>query len=316
VEQVARQLIRAIRGHRSQEAFSRRLGYTSNPVSDWEAARRFPTAAEALRACKLAGIDVAAAVQRFSPAEAAVLAEADDAGVAAWLGALRGNLSIKELAERIGHSRYAVARWLTGETRPRLPEFLQVVDGLTSRLSDLIAELVPIEQVPALLEAHQKRHASRRIVFDEPWVAAVMVLLETSAYRDLGPHQPGWIALRLGIEEEVEERCLSRLEAAGLIEQGPEGAYRTREGLTIDASADPAGTRRLKAHWASLGGARAVAPRDGDLVSYHVIAVSREDLERIREAHVRYFMEVRSIAANSRPEVAALVNLQLLTWGG
>lgn len=315
MELVARQLVRAIRGHRSQEAFSRRLGYTSNPVADWEAGRRFPTAAETLRACRLAGIDVLAAARRFSAEEAELLGEGEDPQVAAWLTALRGNVSIKELAERTGESRYAVSRWLSGETRPRLPEFLQVIDALTHRLSDLVAELVPIDQIPDLLAAHQQRHASRRIVFDEPWVAAVMVLLETTDYQQTGAHRPGWIAERLQIPLEVEERCLTRLEGAGLVARGPAGAFQTRDGLTIDASADPAGTRRLKAHWASLGGARAVAPRDGDMVSYHVIAVSREDLERIREAHVRYFMEVRSIAASSRPEVAALVNIQLLTWG-
>jgi transcriptional regulator with XRE-family HTH domain len=314
MEEVARQLIRAIRGHRSQEAFSRRLGYTSNPVADWEAGRRFPTAAETFRACALAGIDVAAAVARFSPEEAETLGEGADEQVAAWLGALRGNVSMKELADRVGQSRYAVSRWLTGETRPRLPEFLQLVDGLTSRLSDLVAEMVPIDQVPALLPAHLQRHASRRIVFDEPWVAAIIVLLETTAYQDLGVHQPGWLAERLQIPQEVEDRCLARLADAGLVERAPGGTYRTRQELTVDASADPEGTRRLKAHWASLGAARGVAPHEGDMVSYHVVAVSKEDLERIREAHIRYFMEVRSIAANSRPEVAALVNIHLLTW--
>src|SRR5262245_15915722 len=143
MELVARQLVRAIRAHRSQEAFSRRLGYTSNPVADWEAGRRFPTGAETLRACLLLGIDVQAAVSRFSATEAALLGECDDGDVASWLAALRGNLAIKDLAARVGESRYAVSRWLTGDTRPRLPEFLRLVDGLTNRLSDLVAELVP-----------------------------------------------------------------------------------------------------------------------------------------------------------------------------
>ena len=82
MEVVARQLIRAIRGHRSQEAFSRRLGYSSNPVADWEAGRRYPTAAETLRACRLAQIDVAAAFQRFSAQEAGLLGEGDEHVVA------------------------------------------------------------------------------------------------------------------------------------------------------------------------------------------------------------------------------------------
>jgi hypothetical protein len=168
--------------------------------------------------------------------------------------------------------------------------------------------------VPALLEAHQQRHASRRVAFDEPWVAAVMVLLETTAYQSLGRHEEGWIAARLEIPLEVEERCLQRLEEVGLVVRDKGGRYRTREPLTIDARAEPEGMKRLKAHWASMGLKRATAPHEGDLVSYNVVAVSREDLERIREAHVRYFMEVRSIVANSRPEVAALVNVQLMTW--
>jgi hypothetical protein len=32
----ARQLLRAMRGRRSQVAFARRLGYRSNPITDWE----------------------------------------------------------------------------------------------------------------------------------------------------------------------------------------------------------------------------------------------------------------------------------------
>lgn len=309
---VARQLVRAVRGHRSQEAFSRRLGYTSNPVADWEAGRRFPTAAEMLRACTVSGIDVSGAFVRFAEAEAEALTDLTDEAVAAWLSALRGNTSIKELAVRVGASRYAVARWLAGTTRPRLPDFLGMVDGLTDRLSDLLAELVDIERIPAVLDAHRQRHASRRVAFDEPWVAAVMCVLESRGYRTSRRHREGWIARRLGVPLEVEQRCLDRLEEAGLVVREPGGAFATRDALTIDTYSNPEGTRRLKAHWAELGLQRATRPREGDLVSYNVFAVSREDLERIREAHIRYFMEVRSIVSDSEPEVAALVNIQLL----
>jgi transcriptional regulator with XRE-family HTH domain len=314
VQTVARQLVRAIRGKRSQEAFSRRLDYTSNPVADWEAGRRFPTAAETLRACRVAGIDVRAAIARFTPAEAAEIGDADDDAIAAWLRALRGNTALKDLAARTGESRYAVSRWLEGRTRPRLPEFLGLLDALTDRLSDFVAELVPIEEVPVLQHRHEQRRASRRLAFDEPWVAAILVLIETTAYQELPRHVPGWLAGRLDIEEEIEARCLRRLVEAGVAVQEGTRPYRIRDALTIDARAEPDGMKRLKAHWASLGFRRATAPHDGDLVSYNVIAVSRADLERIREAHVRYFLEVRSIVANSRPEVAGLVNVQLLTW--
>ena len=49
-EALAQQLVRAIRAHRSQTAFSRWLGYKSNVVYTWEAGRRWPTASEFVRA--------------------------------------------------------------------------------------------------------------------------------------------------------------------------------------------------------------------------------------------------------------------------
>lgn len=311
----ARQLMRAIRGRRSQEAFSRRLGYTSNPVADWEAGRRFPTAAEAIRACRLSGIDVDAALERFRPEEAAAIGEGDDAGVASWMDAVRGKTAVKEVAARVGRSRYAVARWLAGDTRPRLPDFLRMVDALTGRLSDLVAELVPIESVPSLVARHAERRASRHLAFDEPWTEAILRILETAAYQQRSRHERGWVSRRLEIPLEVEERCLARLEAAGIISQDGDEPYRPAADLTVDTRADPEGTRKLKAHWAELALRRSTQPREGDLVSYNVVSVSREDLERIREAHIRYFHEVRQIVSASEPiEVAALVNIHLLSW--
>lgn len=315
MEEAARQLIRAVRGSRSQEAFSRRLGYSSNPVADWEAGRRFPVAAEFFRACRLARIDVESAVERFAPEQAEAFADGDDDGVAAWLQALRGKTSIGEVADRVGVSRYAISRWLKGSTRPRLPDFLSLIDGLTDRLPDLVALLVDIETVPALVERYRAREAGRTLAFEEPWTEAILRLLETRAYGQLPAHLPGWVSDRLGIDREVEDRCIDKLSAAGIIARDEVGRWRPVGALTVDTRADPKGTLRLKEHWASMGVARATEPHPGDLVSYNVVSVSRADLERIREAHIRYFHEVRQIVSQSDPvEVAALVNIHLMTW--
>ena len=316
MEEVARQLIRAVRGTRSQEAFSRRLGYTSNPVADWEAGRRFPVAAEFFRACRVSRIDVASALRRFAPEQAEAFGAGDDAGVAAWLQALRGTTAIGDVAERIQVSRYALSRWLKGATRPRLPDFLAVIDGLTDRLPDLVALLVDVHEVPSLAPRYLARKAGRTLAFEEPWTEAMLRLLETRAYEQLPTHLPGWLADHLSVSRDVEDRCLDKLAAAGIIDRDAEGRWRPVAALTVDTRAEPQRTLVLKEHWAQLGVERARSPHAGDLVSYNVVSVSRADLERIREAHIRYFHEVRQIVAQSQPiEVAAVVNLQLMTWG-
>lgn len=297
MEIVARQFLRAVRGARSQAAFSRKLGYRGNPVADWEAGRRFPTAEEALRACERVGIDVPAAFHRFHPVAAPALAD----GLAAWTSAVRGATPFTEIGERIDRSRFAVARWLTGEARPRLPDWFRLVDALTGRLSDLVAALVPIAEIPALAPQHAAREASRRLAFEEPWTEAVLRVIET------GTSDPGGVAVRLGIPEADAARCLARLVDAGVVRDG-----RVAGALTVDTRAYPA----LREHWARVALAR-LAAGTTDLFSYNVVSVSRADLARMEELHRAYFREIRAIVAASEPsEVAALVNVQLVRFDG
>jgi transcriptional regulator with XRE-family HTH domain len=314
MEIVARQLLRAIRGPRSQIAFARRLGYASNPIAEWEGGRRFPTAAELLRACRAAKIDVDAAFAAFHPGAAPALGAGDDAGVATWLDALRGSTPISEVAERVGGSRSAVSRWLSGRTRPRAPELLRLIDALTGRVADWVAALVDIARVPALSERHRHLEASRRLAFDAPWTEAVLRLLETDGYRARRRHPPGWVARRLGLTLEEEADCLSRLVDAGVVRRS-RGRYVIDGQLTVDTRAAPSAVHHLKSHWLEVARTRMREPRDGDYFGYNVFSVSRADLLRIRELHVAYFRAVRSIVAASEPaEVVGLMNVHLMDF--
>ena len=311
---MTRQLLRAIRGKRSQVAFSRRLGYRGNPVADWEAGRREPTAAGLLTGCERSGIDVPAAFARFHPPTAEALGDGDDAGVARWLSAVRGNTPIGDIAARASLSRYQVSRFLSGATRPRVTEWLQLVEALTGRVVDLVAELVPIAAVPSLVAVHAQRAASRRLLFEEPWTALVLSLVETTAYRALPVHEPGWIARTLDIDAATEARALERLVAAGVLRWDGR-RYANAGPLTIDTRASVEAISALKAHWAGVGLARTHAPRPDDVLSYNTFSVSKADLERIRELHRAYFREVRSLVAASEPtETVALINVQLVTF--
>jgi transcriptional regulator with XRE-family HTH domain len=311
---VSRQLLRALRGKRSQRAFSQRLRYRSNVACDWEAGRRFPTAVALLRGCELLRLPVDGAFAEFQPACAAELRQSKVLKVSAWLDALRGSTRVVSLAERTGYSRYAIARWLSGRAEPRLPTFLALVEAITGRVSDLVQGLVAIEHVPLLLLMHQKRMAAKRVAFDNPWTEAVLRVIETTAYRQHPEHVPGYIATRLGITRLEEDSALARLELAGIL-QKHEGRYRDVQPLSVDTAAPAEDLQRLKAHWTQVCLDRLRAPDPKDWLGYNMMSVSMADLERIREVLRRAFREVRAIASASEPlEAVALLNLQLVTW--
>jgi transcriptional regulator with XRE-family HTH domain len=313
MEQASSQLLRALRGKRSQRAFARAARFRANPVTDWEHGRRYPTIGETLRLAARAGRNVVAAFGRFTPRVPLQLRAANDFDVADWLQRLCGKTPVSEIARRTGYSRSSVARWLAGKSDPRLPDFLHLVDVVTGRVPELVAELVPIAEVPALAARYESVRAAKRLALDEPWTEALLRLIEIDETAATAAQKPGQFAERLGISHEDEKRCLDASLRAGIVQR--DGARYFTRPLSVDISGDPNALRRLRHHWSHVAGARALEPRPGDWLAYNVLSCSAEDLARIRELLSATFREVRAIVASSEPsEVAALVNMQLIQW--
>src|SRR5690349_4981234 len=118
-EQISREFLRALRGKRSQIAFSRRAGYRTNVAYMWEAGRTAPTAAVTLQVAQRMGVDVKAALQRFYRVAPAWLAQTADptspGAVCALLEDLRASRPLVQVASAVGRNRFAVARWFHGE---------------------------------------------------------------------------------------------------------------------------------------------------------------------------------------------------------
>lgn len=311
----SRELLRAIRGRRSQVAFARRLGYRANPLTDWENGRRTPTMREALRAASLAGLPVAESFRQFSPIPPP--SARDGFRVHRWLDSLRGSLPVADLARRTGGSRHAVRRWLAGETEPKVHDFLSLLAALTGRAHEWVGALVPIDDVPSLARSHRQLVQAKRLALDAPWSEAVLRVLETSGYAERDVPSRDHVAEVLGLDREGAGEILGALEGAGVLRrQGDE--YSLAEALSVDTrGASQGDLRRLRAHWASVAQARAREDHAEDWFAYNVMSVSRADSRRIEERLRAAYREVRSIVAQSEPcEVAVLLTLQMVRWGG
>ncbi len=314
MELVARQLLRALRGPRSQVWLARRLGFRSNPIAEWEAGRRWPPAGELLRLCAVAGVDARAAFAAFHPGAASALGVELD--LAAWLGALKGDRTMEAVARAVGRSRSAVSRWLAGRTRFDVVELLVLVDAMTGRVADLVAALVPIDQVPALAPLHDRAIRARRLLVEQPWALAVLAAVQTTALQGRPAPSAREVAAALGIDEDTAAACLAGLEEAEVLVPGPGGYDAALDRLVVDTSAVPGGADRLRRHWAEAALARLPTRSPDDQYGYAVFGVSRADLARIRELHRAYYRQVRAIVSASAPtDVVVLLNLQLVALG-
>src|SRR4051812_22450166 len=306
---LAAELLRALRGKRSQAAFSRRLGYRSNVVRTWENGRRWPTAARFFAACTRVKHDARVALARFYGTPPNWLARADpgtSATVALLLDDLRGGSSIADVARRAGSNRYAVSRWLSGKSEPRLPDFLRMVDATSLRLLDFVACFVDPAALPSAARPWRELETARKVAVDLPWSHAVLRALELDAYRALPRHVPGFVAERVGISREEERRCLQLLAQTKQIKKRA-GRWVAHNVLTVDTRRDPSAGRSLLAFWADVGRTHLQRNDARGLFSYNLFTVSSRDLERLRELHLAYFRQLRSIVAQSEPAERVVV---------
>jgi len=314
---LASELLKSMRGRRSQSAFSRWLGYSSNVQYLWESGRAFPRASRFFEIAERTGHPARGALDKLYPRLPAALARTSlgsTSGVTALLVDLRGSRSVLELARATGQSRFTLARWLKGDADPRLPDFLCLLDALSLRLLDFISGLVDPAQLPSVAVAWQRVEAARRTAYDSPWSHAVLRAIELEAYRRLPKHVPGWLAERVGLTNAQEEQSLKLLRDSGQIRRR-RGRYEVVETGLVDTRPNPEAARKLREFWAREAAERLKA-QPGAAFAYNLFTVSSADLERIRALHRSYFRELRAIVGQSEPaEAVALVTMSLLEMG-
>lgn len=315
-ETVAIELVRALRGRRSQNGLSKRLGYRSNVVHRWEAGQCWPTAAKFMQACERMGIDVAGCYAVMFNRRPPWLAEhlpASPMAVAAFLRDLRGATPIGQLATAAGINRFSVSRWLKGTAQPNLPQLLRTVEAASERLNDFVGGFVDPERLPSLRESQRKLRLLRRLAYDEPWSHAVLRALQLDVNRD-GCSASG-LAAQLGLSPARVKALLQMLQDASQVRR--KGRRFVAEPVKrVDTGADRSRARGLKAAWAHTAVERLEAGAPG-LFGYSLCELSRADLTRLRALQLDYARAMQAIIADSQPtECVALYCVQLLDLSG
>ncbi len=321
-EALARDLVRVLRGHRSQVQLSRRLGFATNTVYSWESGRRWPSASRFVHIAERVGAEPGVRLARFvGAADPYVVGSEQDASnaVVAFLQACRGERTIGTIAERTGHSRFAVSRWLRGQSEPRLPDFLQMIEATTLRLLDFVALFCDPATLRSVDEEWAQLQRARDSAWDAPWTQGVLLALTLPGYRGR-PHDPELLAAALGIEVQVVNRCLVHLEQSGQARWDGE-RWAPVAVQAVDLRRPGSGTA-LKRHWMQVAADRLEAPvasavEDArPLYSYNVFTVGGPALEELKRMQRAHYRAVRSFVAEAPPgDRVVLMHLQLVPLG-
>jgi len=317
VELLSRDLMRALRGERSQPAFSRALGFRSNAAYLWEHGRRYPEASAFLKAGLARDAELGRALAQFfgQPVEAFAGRRALSLRTVTRLVVqLLGTASKRDVAAQLGVDRTTLGRWCSGKTEPRLPQFLSLVQLGSQRLIEFISLFVDLSQLPSTRELYTYFLRQRRLAYELPRSHVVLRALELAAYQAEPVHDAALLAREVGASEAEVESCLAELEAAGQVAR--DGShYRSAQILTIDTREEPEQNARLKAFWAREALERFEMKRSSaeTLFSFNLFAISEEGFAQIRKLHLAYYDQARAIIEQSpHADRVVLMNLQLM----
>jgi DNA-binding transcriptional regulator YiaG len=316
--QLSRELVRALRAERSQQAVSRRLGYSSNVVYPWESGQRTPKLGDFLRLVAFYGDDPPAAFGLLGVAPSKECQRVWNEGeIATVVRHLVGTRVANQLAPLIDVDRGTLSRWLDGATQPRVPEFLRLLEETTHRKLEFVSLLVDPRKLASVSEAYRGLTRQQALAYEHPASGLVLRALETQPYRRLAVHASETLARATGLRQRQVERLVALLEEAGLIRLCG-GRYELVEIGTVDTSRDEKKSRAIKQFWSGVAHRRVAqdAWPVSALSSFNLASVSRETLAKIRVKHVQYFEEVRALVeADEDPTEVLLLNWQLLPMG-
>lgn len=311
---VAKDLVRAVRGRRSQAEFSRRIRYRSNIAQRWETGDCWPTAAAFLTACARVKPGTIHCFRQYftrQPDWFSPTAPFTAESIAHFLRDIRGKTPILTLAERTGCNRYSVGRWLKGTAQPKLPEFLALIEAASRRLPDFVATIVDPRQLPTLAKRWDQLEKARQAAYELPWSHAVLRALELSGSRTTKLGTEKRIAETLGLSVEVVRQALEVLASTGQVKKA-RGRWRIAQVFAVDTSRDATRARGLKAAWTQVALDRLKAGAPGSF-GYSLFAVSRSDLSKLRALHLDYVRAMQTLIAESEPsECVGLYCAQLL----
>lgn len=290
IDGVRRELLHALRGRRSQEQLSRKLGFGFNQVYRWEGGKTRMSWSQFVEYCRVC--------QRRLPQALEHVGLGTQVSAKALMEAVGANVARpSRVAALLGVSRFTWSRWMQGRAEPTADQMLLLIHFVFGLLPEFAEKLAGhLEALPSIRGELERRRRERAVLSQHPEAALVIPVLELPVYRNLPKHREGVVAQAAGLSGVEVRRCLAALLQAGMVTLAPNGKYEVSR-MHVETLGDWPEYQRLCMYWKQRGMDRLhglkEAPVDTEIAGYRVFSASRPAMKRIRTLTLRYYHDVR-----------------------
>jgi transcriptional regulator with XRE-family HTH domain len=312
IEAVRSQLLKSLRGDRSQNYLSRKLGYRFNQVYRWETGHTKIPWPSFVRLCQICKIDLGATLKNTlgfveKPERCDLLVKN-----------ITAPASQSYMSKKVGVSRFVLSHWISGRTTPSLDDILRLVDKVTFALVEFVGGIAKIDTIPALRKDFEKREARKRILVRYPFLEAALACLELVDYQRLKKHQEGFISDRIGISLEEEKKLLSELKQVGTL-LFKEGRFVFNESAleNFDIRGDFQAVKGIKKYYIERATNKLLKASENsrkDLFIYYTFSVDEKAAAQINKEAVEFLKRVIEISEQrpKEPTQVRVLNMHFL----
>ena len=249
--QLSQELVRSLRGKSTQGALSRRLGFKTNVVYRWESGQRKFKVSDLMALLAIRQPDAIERFWQYAGDETASLDERMNGfDYARWLGVLKGDRTVEEVALGVDLKPAVLRRIFRGDSDPPVGRLFMLVQALTGRIIDFIELMTDPGDLKSIRAVWRSVEAQRKTASEHLNAQSIIACLEIDAYRALPEHSNAWLAQTLGLHIDEVTRTIETLHEGGaiLIRHGKYTVVRNRY---VNTRKDIDVARRLGRHWAN-----------------------------------------------------------------
>lgn len=289
-KELAQELLRSLRGTKSQAYVNKKLGFTGNQVYRWEKGLRHIDWSDFVKVCRVQNVDLLKIFQvHFGYKEKSV----DGALLVQYFV---GNLPMKEAVQTTGFSRSVLTKWMKGATSPQLHHILQLIEFPNQLLLNFLREVVGTYKFQSLEKYENHIQKLKDFYYAEPMLVGITAFLETSCFETKKEFVAA-MAQTFQTSEEHIEGLLKRMVQLGLLEDTKSvSRVKTR---STDTRGSFEGSVNLRKYWYryTLRVLEKLQPQETNhLFPFVVFCVSEKADKQLREAHYQYLARLRAIA--------------------
>lgn len=284
-QQLQIELVRALRGHHSQQELSAKLGFKFNQIYRWESGQLNIRWKDFLKLCACLTIDLKHTLEMFMDQS---LNRLDAAFV---IKSLKGMHSVDTLAKQLHRPKRVLTRWINGESEPYLKDVLHVFYITTSSVLEFATVLAGNEPLPSFANEIAKRKVERDFHFRNPAFASLIRVFEFTAYEQLKTHSSAFVARSINLKVSEVDRLIDEAMKLGLIEK-VQCKYKIVN-KSLSTRGDLAGRKAILDYWMrrQIEGIHSTATlRDDQLSSsYCIFTTNQVTYEKIDALRAQFY---------------------------